>query len=59
MRSREPVRVPAGELDCYRVHMRVNPAILFPNFPAFLQGFVRFFVPTQTLGSPLVSPRRW
>lgn len=47
--GREPVEVPAGTFDCYRVRMRVDPGSLFPTLPGFLQPFVRFFVPTHTM----------
>lgn len=55
--GREPVRVPAGEFDCYRVRMRVNPASLFPNLPTFLQNFVRFFIPTHTIWLTASEPQ--
>jgi hypothetical protein len=55
--GRELVRVPAGEFDCYRVSMRVNPASLFPNLPAFLQGFVRLFIPTHTIWLTASEPQ--
>lgn len=55
--GRERVHVPAGEFDCYRIRMRVNPASLFPNLPAFLQGFVRVFIPTHTIWLTASEPQ--
>lgn len=56
--GRERLHVPAGEFDSYRIRMRVNPESIFPNLPGFLQPFVRFFIPTQTLWLTASAPQR-
>lgn len=56
--GREPINVPAGGFDTYRVRMQVTGESLFPNLPSFVRQFASFFIPTQTVWLTTEPPQR-
>ena len=57
--GRETIRVPAGEFEAWRIHMRPSAASLFPSLPALAVRFASFFIPRPTVWLSVAEPQRF